>query len=135
MRSLSITLQDAEIRLYGASKYQHEQAEIALKECHSLLLELAKFLGCIVDTGARQDDDTKHKALQKINKLWKTVRWDSEEVKSFQLRIISSKAKFDDMRQEKMQQNIELLVEHRDHQRTSPFFLLYWSLQTLICFL
>lgn len=124
VRNLSITLQDADIWLYTAPPQRHETAAIVLEECHTLLSQLQKVLNKFAGLRPHQNVEGKEETSHKFKRWWSSIKWDPEEIKGFQLRIISNITKLNAIGQERMQADVDLLVAHKDHQRRSSLISL-----------
>lgn len=117
VRNLSITLQDADVWLYTASPERRETAGIVLGECRTLLDELEQVLDKLAALRPDPDIGSKREISHKIKRLWSSMKWDPEEIKGFQLRIISNIAKLNMIVQERIQVDVDCLVAHKDQQR------------------
>lgn len=119
VRNLSITLQDADIWLYSASSQQQATAAIVLEECGTLLHQIQQLLTKFTELRPHQDVGGRQEVRYRLRRFWSSIKWDPEEVKGFQLRIISNITKLNTIGQERMQADVDCLVAHKDHQRGS----------------
>lgn len=117
VRTLSITLQDADIWLYNASPQRQNAAAIVLEDCRTLLGQLQKALSNFASLRPHQNVESKEETSHKFKRWWTSIKWDPEEIKGFQLRIISNITKLNSIGQERMQADVDSLVTHKDHQR------------------
>lgn len=119
VRTLSITLQDVDIWLHTASSDQEERAVIVLEECRILMHQLQQTLDKFIELRPYKGVGGRQEMRYKLKRLWTSVKWDPEAVKSFQLRIISNVTKLNMIGHERMQVNVDSLIVHKDHQRGS----------------
>lgn len=117
VRNLSITLQDADVWLHTASVNHKESLSIVLEECDRLLHDLQLFLEKSIELKTSQIVSDKQGLGDKLKRLRISVMWDSEAIKSFQLRIISSVTKLNHIGQKRLQANVNGLVAHKEYQR------------------
>lgn len=117
VRTLSITLQDTDIWLYNASPQRQNAAAIVLEDCRTLLSQLQKVLNKFEGLRPQRNVEGKEDKSHKFKSWWTSIKWDPEEIKGFQLRIISNITKLNSIGQERMQADVDGLVAHKDHQR------------------
>lgn len=116
---MTLTIQDSEVRLDSCSPRQQESLGFLLLECCQILKELREYLGKFVELQSPNSpsEDGKSPRTRRIKRLWRGLQWDSSVVNSFQVRITSIITKINALGQGKIEQNVDILVEHDDQQR------------------
>lgn len=120
LRTLSLTVQDAEVRLNNSSSQQQASMDCVLSDCHKVLQELQEYVGKFVELQPPNSGDGKAGPARHIKRLWKGLQWDSSAVNSYQTRITSVVTKLNALGQGQIGQDVDILVEHDDQKRELP---------------